>query len=230
MHLYKKRLLFTASFLPSQWIRHEPPLCALSTGTPGNRTPSADQEAVAGSLTLYIRLYPLSFLLKATLRIAMTLPTEQQEEYIHFDSSMDDLNRAWSILNEIKQQTGNRLVAAAFQFAIIEYAKPYLKSKGQLRSDYKMESDCIPSEHLELHKRLLDARNTIIAHSDLTVREPELHVVDMPSERFVGVVQKVIYGSEEISNIDAIIHLIEDTLKCMYEKDKLLKATLPTTR
>jgi len=159
----------------------------------------------------------------------MNSTTEQHEEYIHLESSIDDLNRAWIILNEILKPTIGLLVISAFQFAIIEYAKPYLKARGKLR-DYKLDDSCVPSEHKNLHQKLLKMRNTIIAHSDLTIRDAHLHVVDMPSGRFVGTAQNVIVAWEEISNIETIIDLIERTLECLYKREQRLKVDLPTTR
>jgi len=156
-----------------------------------------------------------------------------EEEYIHFESSIHGLNYARSILLEVRQQKGHALAAPAFQFALVQYSKPYLMSFGaELDSKgkpkkHKIENKHIPGNHRALHDRLLKARNKILAHDDLDVKEAKLHVADTASGKFVGVVQNVIYGTEELSNLDAIIDLIEQTLNSLYAEWEIQKAALP---
>ena len=47
------------------------------------------------------------------------------------------------------------------------------------------------------------------------------------SGKFVGAVQNVITGLEELVNIDLILAMIEQTLDRMYEEAKRLEACLP---
>jgi len=96
--------------------------------------------------------------------------TQQEEQYVHFVSCTDSFNSAWRILHEIKVSPGNSLIGAAFQFAIIEYAKPYTISFG-ISGRHKLDDRYVPSAHRDLHKRLIDTRNQILAHADLTVMD-----------------------------------------------------------
>ena len=73
----------------------------------------------------------------------------------------------------------------------------------------------------------MDARDKIHAHSDLTVKEAQPHVAMTMSGKFVGAVQNVITGLEELVNIDLILAMIEQTLDRMYEEAKRLEACLP---
>jgi hypothetical protein len=156
--------------------------------------------------------------------------TEQEkEQFIHLRSSIENLNKAWTVLLEIKKNKNNSLVWAAFQFALIEYSKPYKVSNGIAQKKHKLDESYIPSNYLDIHKRILESRDKILAHADLTVKDAKLHVAQMQSERFVGIVQNVIYGTEELSNIDEIIALIEQTLDNMYAEEKRLEALLPLT-
>jgi hypothetical protein len=152
--------------------------------------------------------------------------TREEEKYVHFVSSIDDLNYAWRILREIKGARGSVLVGAAFQFALVAYARPYKESQGSLRR-YKLGTKFIPLEHRGLHQRILDARDKIQAHSDLTVKEAQLHVSMTMSGKFVGAVQNVITGLEELANTDLILGMIEQTLDRMYEEAIRLEASLP---
>ena len=78
-----------------------------------------------------------------------------------------------------------------------------------------------------MHKRILAARDQILAHSDLTVKQAELYVSSTVSGKCTTVVQNLIHGTEEFSNRNAIINLIEQTLDSMYAEVKRLEATLP---
>jgi hypothetical protein len=140
--------------------------------------------------------------------------TPQEERYVHFVSSIDNLHKAWHILQEIREYKGSPLVGPAFQFALVEYSKPYRNSRGTVGKGVKnkLEDVHIPAKHRELHKRILAARDQIHAHSDLTVKEAKLYVVNTASGKYASRVQKAIRGTEELSNIDSIIELIEQTV------------------
>jgi hypothetical protein len=85
----------------------------------------------------------------------------------------------------------------------------------------------IPAKHLELHKRILASRDQIHAHSDLTVKEAKLRVVNTASGKYVSRVQNAMRGTEEFSNINSIIELIEQSLDSMYIEAKRLEVALP---
>ena len=154
------------------------------------------------------------------------LLTEQEEQYVHFVSCTDSLNSAWRILHEIKVSPGNSLIGAAFQFAIIEYAKPYTIAFG-IAGRHKLDDRYVPPEHLALHKRLIDTRNQILAHADLTIMDAKLHVANISVGQRAFIVQNVIHGAMELSNIDSIIDLIEHTLVSMYTEGDRLEKRLP---
>jgi hypothetical protein len=154
--------------------------------------------------------------------------TEQQEYYIHFMICIDRLNNAWAILNAVKEAEGNPLIGPAFRYALVEYSTPYTGSEGLIKRRRKLETTWIPSEFLDLHKRILDARNKIHAHFDLTDLEPKLHIDRLNSTQYVTVVQNMIHGLEEFGNLDDIIRLLEGTLDNLYiERDGLIAALLP---
>src|SRR5947209_11445278 len=115
----------------------------------------------------------------------------QEEQFIHFTSCMENLNYARLILLEVKKGRNSPLIVPAFQFALIEYAKPYRQSRGELQR-HKLDSRFVPPEHLELHNRLLAARDRIHAHSDLTVMEARLYVAKTSHRLLSSIVQNVI--------------------------------------
>lgn len=161
--------------------------------------------------------------------------TSQEEQYVHLVSCIDDLNSAWRILRQIKECHGHPLVGPAFQFALIEYSKPYrtsfgvsLNAKGKA-FQHKLDDRHVPTASVDLHNRLLTARDRIHAHSDLTVREAKLYVAKLPDGKHASIVQNVIHGAQELANIDVIIELIEQTLVKMYAEAESLEAELTIT-
>jgi hypothetical protein len=141
---------------------------------------------------------------------------------------MQRLNSAWATLNVVKAERDNALVGPAFRFALVEYATPYSTSYGAGKKRHKLNESYVPVEFLELHQRILDARNSIHAHADMTVMDAKLYVTEtrgMPSAIISG---NHIHGLEEIGNIEQIILLIEGTLRNMYaDEDTRLRALQP---
>lgn len=159
---------------------------------------------------------------------------EQEDRFVHHVSCIRDLNHAWWLLNEIKRCPDKiPLVGAAFRFALIEYSKPYRLSRGSAldakgRSlTYKLDDRYVPPAHRQLHQEILQARDQIHAHSDLTVRDAKIYVANTPSGKMAQISENIIYGTEDLSRIDDIIALIEGTLPPLYEEEKKLEAALP---
>jgi hypothetical protein len=156
--------------------------------------------------------------------------TEQEERYIHFASCIENFNKAWRILKEIKSNKDNSVfVGWSFQFALVEYSKPYTPSFGFTKR-WKLEKDYIPLQYKKLHKEIIDGRNQIHAHSDLTVKDANLIVENLRSEKFVGILQNKIDPTYLMTDIDKIIDLIEKTLDKMYLKRNDLEKDLPVKK
>ena len=152
--------------------------------------------------------------------------TKDEEKYVHFASSMENLSKALQILQKIKENKGNPLAGAAFQFSLIEYSKPYKVSEGTNKHKHKLDDSLVPDRFKALHERILDARDQIHAHADLTVKEAKLYVSLVGNKKYATLIQNKIYGTEEIENIDAISQLIEETLDNMYMKAEKLEQDL----
>jgi len=151
----------------------------------------------------------------------------QLEEYVHLLTCIDNLNEARQILLNIKKSSDNPLVNPAFQFALIEYSKPYKKSRGEVKPNHKLENEHVPPQYLDLHGKIINARDQIHAHSDLTVDDAKVYVFNTNEGKRVGISKNIIYDTEMLEKIDAIIDLIEQSLDSMHEKVKQLKAALP---
>jgi len=153
--------------------------------------------------------------------------TEQEEGFIHFVICILALNNAWRIFTTLLEESGNRLFASSFRYALIEYSKPYRESRGEVKKKRRLDVSYIPQKMLPLHKRIIDARDQIHAHTDLNVLDAKLSVHKESGNQYAQICKNNINGLEEIANLKEILLLIEGTLNNMYEKEKLLEAALP---
>lgn len=148
------------------------------------------------------------------------------EQYAHFWHCINDLNKAWSILQYIRDNRGNPLCSHAFEFALVTYSKPYKPSYGITRKKHKLDEKFIPDKHRDLHEKILKNRDQIHAHTDLGLRDPKVHVENSSYGKIAIRCENTINVTAELRNIDSIIELIEQSLDNMYEEEKKLKAAL----
>lgn len=153
--------------------------------------------------------------------------TEQEEEFIHFVLCIECLNRVWRLINTIKAAESGSVVGFAFRFALVEYSKPYNTSHGTTKKKRKLDTSCVPPDLLALHTRIVNSRDQIHAHSDLTVMEAKLYISEIQGQRFTTISRNIVTGVEELPNINEIQVLIERTLDNMYIKEKILENALP---
>lgn len=150
---------------------------------------------------------------------------QEDEDYAHLIFSINNLNDAHKILldikNEMVKSEKNSLIVPAFKFALIEYAKPYKKSRSTVKKKgYVLDEKYIPDDCRVLHKRIIYSRDKINAHTDLTVREPIVYKGGSKSDPIIGIISNVVDGAKELPNIDEIITLIKRTLDKMRDEIK----------
>ena len=153
--------------------------------------------------------------------------TQEEEEYVHLVTCISNLNKALWILQTIKQSKGDPLVNPAFQFALVEYSKPYKRSRGDAKSSHQLGGEYVPLHFLNLHKEIVDARDQIHAHSDLTIHEAKVYVSTTNYGKHVGISRNIIFDTEKLTKLDDIISLIEQSLDIMMQKVKQLEEALP---
>jgi hypothetical protein len=55
-----------------------------------------------------------------------------EDRFIHYQESITCLNRAWRTICELEEiEPGSQVWAAAYRMTIIEYCKPFKKSRGK---------------------------------------------------------------------------------------------------
>jgi len=147
--------------------------------------------------------------------------TPAEEDFVHYVDCIDSLNRAWSILQQLgTSEQPSAIRGAAFLFALIEYEKPYTRSHG-VHGRRKLPPPKLP-ELLVLHQQILDLRNQVLAHSDLTLKQARLHLHSFNGKPYYIVASNV---AASLPSREAVIRLIERTLDQMYvERDERLQS------
>ncbi len=98
-----------------------------------------------------------------------------EEKYIFYIFAIADMDEASGCLNAIKQHKRGLTSTTMVKNAIIAYSRPFTKCKGiDNIKKYPLGIKVVPKNHRDLHKKVLDYRNRIIAHTDLDFRNPKL--------------------------------------------------------
>jgi len=156
--------------------------------------------------------------------------TPAEEHYVHFTECIESLTSAWRILKELDSAAPGVIRAAAYRMALVEYAKPYKTSYGthkRGRQGYVLPAPNLSTEELALHTQVLDLRDQVLAHSDLTLKDARVYASRVQGHPFVTI------GANQLPsfpNTFAVIALIEHSLELMYVQLKQLdEAIAPKT-
>jgi hypothetical protein len=142
--------------------------------------------------------------------------TAAQERYVHFVECIRSLNSAWRILTELSAVSPGVVRVAAYRMALIDYAKPYKASYGvhsRGTRPYALRSPCLSSEDLALHEHILDLRDQVLAHSDLTLKDAVVYASRVRDQPLVAIASN---NPPSLPNTASVIGLIERTLDQWY--------------
>jgi hypothetical protein len=140
--------------------------------------------------------------------------TVDQEVYVHYAECINSLNTAWSILKALQTEGSQSILsAAAFRMALVEYAKPYHTSYGDAQKRHRLEMPTLQASNQKIHKQIMDLRDQVLAHSDLTIKDANLQIQG-------GRALIVSNSLPQMPKLDDVIDLIERTLDQMYADQK----------
>jgi hypothetical protein len=154
--------------------------------------------------------------------------TIKEEEFVHYTECCQSLNNAWNTLKELQglEKLTGYIPRSAYYYALVEYAKPHNNSFGIAKSGHKLRNppSQLNSTELELHGQIMQLRNQVLAHSDLTVSGAKLIIF------FYGGKPQALIGQNylpQLPDINAVVSLIERTLDNMYLVRERLLNELP---
>ena len=150
--------------------------------------------------------------------------TEYEEDLIHLEQCINDLNSAWTILDIINKVDANPVLrSAAYRMAIIEYAKPFKNSRGITRYKLLLDPPPLSSEENLLHEQLIGLRDQFLAHSDLSIKGPQLHTHSYNGRRYHQISTNTEPGFPDPQSFKA---LVERVLDGLYARVEAMRATL----
>lgn len=140
------------------------------------------------------------------------------EEYIHYQECLTSLNSAWCILSELENSSENKILrSAAYRMALIEYCKPYKKSYGRGKSRHYLEETLSSENDKLLHKKIIDLRDTVLAHSDINRKESKVYFTEANDKPLLLISSS---NDAQWPSVNEIKKLIETTLDQLYKKQK----------
>jgi hypothetical protein len=154
--------------------------------------------------------------------------TAAEERFLHLAACISRMHSALEVLRTVKASSpANPLLPAAFRFALVEYASSFTRSDGTHRK-YVLDAKFVPSKHLALHKRIVNARHSVHAHTDLTIRNIKFKVTGTKANPSGEATGSHIDELHELQNIDQVIELVNESIDAMYvESEAQLRALNP---
>lgn len=151
-----------------------------------------------------------------------------EECFLHLATCISRLHSALETLRTIKASSpDNSLIAPAFRFALVEYVTPFTHSFGQHKK-YKLDARYVPTQYLDLHTRIVTARHQVHAHTDLTIMNAQFKVTGTKANPAAEVQGTHIDELKELSHIDQIIDLLNESIHNMnVDRDAQLLALNP---
>jgi hypothetical protein len=143
--------------------------------------------------------------------------TPEHEKYVHLQECITSLNAAWSVVESLQiTEADKTLKWAAIRMALIEYAKPYKRSRGVHSKNYVMQIPELSEDDKRLHSQIITLRDKMLAHSDLDFKEAKLYLGKIGNNVLPLIISTNI--EPQLPSLDSIKGLIERTLDKLYEQ------------
>lgn len=149
------------------------------------------------------------------------------EKYVHFQFCLTSLNRAWGIIDSILlSDERNGITRAAYELALIEYAKPFKISFGYENRRHSLSTPNFSEDELALHNRLLRLRDKVLAHTDIPEKDVKVYLGSSTDPRIPMMIQNT---GPDLPELERTQELIETVLNDLYTQlpkieDKLYSA------
>lgn len=141
--------------------------------------------------------------------------TAELENYVYFQECIGSLNAAWGIIDALQSSDAHEtLLCAAFRMALIEYAKPYKSSRGVHKRKHVLPIPDLSEEDKLLHERIINLRDTVLAHSDISVKDAKVYVGIIGDRPLPFIVSNKLPLSPSFAEVRG---LVERSLDRLYE-------------
>ncbi len=131
------------------------------------------------------------------------MKTVIEESYVLRHLALIDMERALRSLDYLNELKDEHLRQALFRDAVVSYVKPFSDNKGvHTKKGLKINETGVPKELKAVHKEIVDIRNELFAHMDITRQKPQLDVYKTKGKKHVSF---TVTGYEKVY----VDHLIE---------------------
>jgi len=142
-----------------------------------------------------------------------------EERFVYYQECITSLNSAWQIITMLEETSVSGVVRrAAYHDALIDYAKPFKRSRGKEKHSYLTT---FPSQFSDsdtkLHQQIIDLRDQFLAHSDLSIKDATVYRGKIGDR----VLPLIISNTDpQLPEPDAVRQLIERLLDYLYQNEE----------
>lgn len=141
------------------------------------------------------------------------------QNYIHYQEAITSLNRAWRTLRELEvAKPGTAMWSAAYRMSLIEYCKPFKVSYGSNKEKLSLPAPDLDQEMLKLHKAIIDLRDAMLVHSDISVMDAKVSYNHSSKFPVPLIVSKTVTNLPKVADIRALVERVLDKLYMEQEK------------
>ncbi len=151
------------------------------------------------------------------------METRIDEEYVSMRLARGDIENAIRLLNRAQTETDTMIKSVIVRYCIIEYARPFKKSKGVFRKEFVPldKTSVFPAGNSD-HEALITERDQRIAHGDITAYNPRLHY--WPEPDIFPIVQRSSHLCDHIDMlIDKMLVLCDIVMRYLVDRMTILE-------
>ena len=151
------------------------------------------------------------------------METRKEEGYVSMRLAQGDIENAIRLLNRARTETDATIKSVIVRYCIIEYAKPFKKSRGVFQKEFIPLDKALvfPSGNSD-HEALITERDQRIAHGDITAYNPRLHY--WPDLDIFPIVQRPSHLCDQIDMlIDKMLALCDIVLRYLVDRRTTLE-------
>lgn len=99
---------------------------------------------------------------------------KNEEQYVFYRMALGDIQSARRVCDLASKQADNEIKCSMIRDAIVTYCRPWSRCNGKF-GHRKLDKQISDQLNVDIHEKLMQWRDQIIAHSDIDVRDPKLH-------------------------------------------------------
>lgn len=99
---------------------------------------------------------------------------KNEERYVFYRMATEDFRLAHRSIAMMSRYKRNDILMVLIRDAIVAYARPFSGNKGNYSRNLSVPKIMVPSDLLDIHRKTMQYRNQVFAHTDIPARDPDL--------------------------------------------------------